>query len=157
MPKSDGPGSARIRAAGPGDAPVLLPLVHAFYEHFGYPYAEEQKARALEELIGDPALGVAWLVALGGEVVGYSILSFYFSLEFGGRTAFVDELFVVPERRGRGIGTAVLGLLEEEGRRLGLRALHLESEAANTGATALYTRLGFVDYHRRLLTKRLAP
>ena len=146
-----------LRAARTDDLPVLLPLVRAFYAHFGYPYSEDEKRRALEELLGSPALGTAWLVLVDGEVAGYSVFSHYFSLEFGGRTAFVDELYVVPAHRGRGVGTAFLELLAGEAQRCGLVALHLESEAHNTGATALYERLGFVNFHRHLLTRRLGP
>jgi ribosomal protein S18 acetylase RimI-like enzyme len=144
-----------LRRARPADLPAILPLVRRFYAHFGYPYDEGEKARALGELLADRNHGVVWLATVDGALGGYALLSFYFSLEYGGRTAFVDELFMEEAYRGRGLGTSMLGLLEEEARRLGLKAIHLESEEENAGATALYLRLGFVDYRRRLLTKRL--
>jgi ribosomal protein S18 acetylase RimI-like enzyme len=64
-------------------------------------------------------------------------------------------LFVLPSFRGQGIGSQVIALVEEKCRQLQLKALHLESERTNAGATALYLKLGFVDYDRRLLTKLL--
>ncbi|MEB3248963.1 MAG: GNAT family N-acetyltransferase, partial [Merismopediaceae bacterium] len=58
--------------------------------------------------------------------------------------------------RGLGIGSWVIEQVEQQCRAWQLRAIHLESERKNTGATALYLKLGFLDYDRRLLTKPLA-
>ncbi len=133
---------------------ALFPFVEAFYKHFNYPYHETEKRHALTQLLQDPSAGRAYLI-LHGKPAGYVLLSFYFSLEYGGRTAIIDELFVDPTCRQRGIGTQTLQLIETACDGLGVRALHLESERENTRAIALYSKLGFLDLHRHLLTKRL--
>lgn len=142
-----------LRTADPGDLDVLLPLVRDFYAHFDYPYAEEEKRAVLTAILRSPVVGRIWIVEAGGCPVGYTFLSFYVSIEYGGLTAFVDELYVSPGHRGRGLGTRVLHEVFALAPSLGLRAVHLETERANTRATALYLRLGFIDHDRKLLTR----
>jgi ribosomal protein S18 acetylase RimI-like enzyme len=137
------------------DLDQILVLIHNFYQHFEYPYNEAEKRLTLEELFSTPMAGRIWLIQKNQNVVGYVYLSFYFSLEFGGRTAFIDELFVLPNYRGQGIGSKVINLIEKRCVDLNFKAIHLESEITNKGATALYLKLGFIDYNRRLLTKKL--
>jgi ribosomal protein S18 acetylase RimI-like enzyme len=137
------------------DIDQLLPLIHDFYQHFDYPYVETEKRLTLASLLQNPTFGRLYLIQSEKNIVGYVYLSFYFSLEFGGRTAFIDELFILPGYRGLGMGSRVIEQVEQQCRELQFRAIHLESERKNTGATALYLKLGFLDYDRRLLTKRL--
>ncbi len=82
-----------------------------------------------------------------------------FGIEYGGADAFVDDLYLVPEARGRGLGTVVLGLLEEQARELGAGnlALFLVVDPDNTPAQRLYRRRGFEGTHWLLMAKRLAP
>lgn len=151
------PGGVVVRDAAPPDLGVLLPLVRSFYAMFGYPYAEERKGPAFARLLADPALGRVLLVEIERAAVGYAVLAWSFSLEFDGRTAFVDELFVAESARGRGIGSVVLRRTAELCREAGVNALHLETEEENEGADRLYARLGFRSYGRRLRTLLLAP
>jgi len=55
----------------------------------------------------------------------------------------INNIAIVPELRGRGIGTALLQRVIEEARRLGARRATLEVRASNEGARKLYERLGF--------------
>lgn len=136
------------------DLDVVLPIVEEFYRHFNYGFSRDEKSQTLQEIWADSNRGCLWLIEKDRAVVGYIYLAFYFSIEFGGKTAFIDELFILPEYRGQGIGSEIISLVEEQCRRLKLKALHLESERTNQRATALYLKLGFMDYDRRLLTKR---
>ena len=147
---------AGLRAATPAELEVVLPLAREFCAHFEYPWSDDVKRAAVERVLADPSLGRVYLIQGDGEgYAGYLFLSFYFSLEYGGRTAFVDELFLRPEHRGAGLGSRVLRQVVEAARDLGLTALQLEAERTNPRAAALYSRLGFVDYDRTLLTLRL--
>jgi ribosomal protein S18 acetylase RimI-like enzyme len=136
------------------DLDVVLSIVEEFYRHFNYDFSRDEKSQSLQEIWADAHQGCLWLIEKDRTVVGYIYLAFYFSIEFGGKTAFIDELFILPEHRGQGIGSEIISLAEEQCRRLKLKALHLESERTNQRATALYLKLGFMDYDRRLLTKR---
>jgi GNAT superfamily N-acetyltransferase len=70
-----------------------------------------------------------------------------------GRDGFVDDLYVVPEWRGRGIGSALLKQLTDACVELGVRALHLEVGRKKTDARALYRRFGFEEHDRLLMTR----
>ena len=135
------------------DAEQLLRLMRAFYEFEHLAFDEADACAALRQLLGDESLGRVWLIQLGAETAGYLVLTLGFSLEFKGRDAFVDELYLREEFRGRGLGTRALHFAEGACRELGVRALHLEVERANTAAQGVYRRAGFRDHDRHLLTK----
>jgi ribosomal protein S18 acetylase RimI-like enzyme len=142
-----------LRPATPADLEAVLALHRAFFAEDGYPFREEESRANLARLLSDPGLGRLWVMDTEGEVVGYLLLAFGFSLEFRGRDAFVDELYVAPGHRGRGLGKRALALATEACRELGVRALHLEVERYKEGAHELYRRSGFVDHDRYLMTK----
>ncbi len=147
--------SLSLLDANLSDIDQLLGLIQDFYQHFDYPYTESEKRLTLEDLLARPTAARIYLIQKDHKIVGYVFLSFYFSIEFGGVTAFIDELFVVPRDRGQGIGSRVIHLVEKKCLELNLKAIHLESERTNERATALYSQLGFVDHNRRLMTKKL--
>jgi GNAT superfamily N-acetyltransferase len=86
---------------------------------------------------------------------GYLVICFDYSLEYRGKGAWVDELFVHSSHRGQGIGTQFLELAESASRQYGAQFLHLEVNHGNK-ALELYRRRGFVDHQRFLMTKSLA-
>lgn len=85
-----------------------------------------------------------YLVALDGEqIVGYA-----------GTWLIVDEaqitnIALLPDYRGRGIGTAMLGEIIRESVRRGAERMTLEVRPSNKVAQALYTAYGFKDFGRR--------
>ena len=137
------------------DKPTLLPFVQQFYHHFKYPYQEEQKSNVLSHLMQDESLGRIMLIEHGESAIGYILLAFSFSLEFNGPIAFIDELFIEPSGRQKGVGSQVLSQVENLCASLGMKAVRLESEAHNERATALYARSGYHDHKRHLMTKLL--
>lgn len=143
------------RPAGPGDLESLLALQRAFYAGEGYAFDPDVARRAFGRLLADPSLGEAWLAEQDGRAVAYAVLTLGWSLELGGRDAFMDELYVAPGARGRGLGRAGLAAVEAGARALGVRALHLEVEDGKPAAHALYRRSGFAPRGRALLSKTL--
>jgi GNAT superfamily N-acetyltransferase len=151
----------RARRARPGDADVLIELQREYYAEEGLTHGAANM-RALRRLLREPRAGGVWLLewAADGEgatrAAGYVVLTLGWSLEWGGRDAFVDELYVRPVRRGRGLGALGLAAVEVAARRLGVRAVHLEVDATNDGARRLYERGGFRLRHRyQLMSKAL--
>jgi ribosomal protein S18 acetylase RimI-like enzyme len=136
----------RVRRARPDDFATLLVLQREFYVEDRLTHTPAN-ARALRRLLRSPDAGAVWLIEGAGErgrtPVGYIVLTLGWSLELGGRDAFIDELYVRPERRGRGLGTLALATAEAAGRRLGVRALHLEVDSTNDVARRLYERIGY--------------
>ena len=137
------------------DIDRVLELQRSFYEHEGYPYHAADAAAAVRQLASDETLGRLLVAERDGEVVAYVSITFGFSLEFGGRNAFVDELFVAGSARGLGLGTEAISAAEAACREAGVRSMHLEVEFENAGARRLYQRLGFYEHSRFLMTRRL--
>jgi len=132
---------------------ILIAMMREFYALDGLKFNEAIARRALRTLIGDETFGRGFLICVGDEIVGYAVLTFGYSLEFHGRDAFVDELYLREEHRGRGIGKRALQFLTEVCAAEGVNALHLEVERANTSAQSVYRGFGFEDHDRYLMTK----
>jgi ribosomal protein S18 acetylase RimI-like enzyme len=75
-------------------------------------------------------------------------------MEFGGLSAYIDDLFVRVEYRRQGAATAGLEALLEESRRRGCKSLHVEVGPANVAANSLYRGYGLAPGadQRQLLT-----
>jgi GNAT superfamily N-acetyltransferase len=143
--------------ARPADTDVLLGMMRELYTVDRIPFDADLARTALTTLLQEPTYGCAWLIMDRAEPVGYLVLTFNYSLEYGGRDAFIDELFVRESHRRRGIGTQALQMAEAACHERGICALHLEVEVerSNVAAQAAYRRAGFVDHDRYLMTKRL--
>jgi ribosomal protein S18 acetylase RimI-like enzyme len=149
--------AVEMRPATWDDAGALLPLIRDYYAEESYPFDAQASRDALRGLLVDPAKGRAWVVIRDDRVVGYVVLTLGWSLEYRGLDAFVDELFVTPADRGRGLGRKLLEALLQACRELGVKALHLEVEQDKPEASALYRKLGFEDHERRLMTLAITP
>jgi len=125
-----------------------------FYAESGFPLDRLWATNSFSVLLNDPSLGSAWLLFDDREAAGYAVLTVRFSMEHGGRDAFVDDLFVRSEHRRRGVGCAAMTALIAECRQRGVLALHVEVGPDNGPANALYRRFGLVPRrdHRQVLT-----
>jgi ribosomal protein S18 acetylase RimI-like enzyme len=137
------------------DTGELIAMMRSFYAELGEPFEEARAERALRALLEEPSHGAAWVFREEGRAVGYLVVTHGYSLEFDGRIAVVDEVYAVPEMRGRGIGARALALAEEHCRRHRISALRLEVHRENRRALALYERNGFEAHDRYLMTKWL--
>jgi ribosomal protein S18 acetylase RimI-like enzyme len=141
---------------GPEHEDAMLELARSFHAEDGHPLTERGEAAIGMIAKGHP-LGRAWLVHEAGRLIGYAVLGLGFGIEYGGPDAFVDDLYLVPEARGRGLGGLVLAQLEDEAQALGLAALFLVVDPENLPARRLYDRVGFGSTHWLLMAKRLQP
>ncbi|MXP64633.1 GNAT family N-acetyltransferase [Roseomonas sp. M0104] len=146
----------RIDLAGAADGAVLLALARAFHAEDGHPLDAAGEAAVLAVAAGEP-LARAWILRRGGEALGYLILTLGYSVEYGGRDGFIDDLYLAPALRGQGAGRHLLGFALEQAARLGINTLHLEVEAENPRAHRLYRQAGFEETGRRLMRRRILP
>ena len=117
---------------------LLLQLARDFHAEDGHPLSEQRRRRP-DPGGARPSAGSGLAdPARRGQIVGYAVLGLGFGIEYGGADAFVDDLYLVPEARGRGLGSVVLTLLEAQARELGLAALFLVVDPENTPALRLY-------------------
>jgi len=146
---------ANFTLAETSDVDLLVELMREFYviEHLQF---DELAARgALGQILSDRRFGVIHLIRVGEEAAGYLVVTFGFSLEFHGRDAFIDEVYLRENFRGRGLGRASIEFAAEVCREEGIAALHLEVDRVNTRAQKVYRHAGFRDHDRFLLTKWL--
>jgi ribosomal protein S18 acetylase RimI-like enzyme len=134
---------------------TLLKLMSEFYAHEQLSFNEQAARSALKLILNNDSYGQIHLIHLDEEIVGYLVVTFGFSLEYCGRDAFVDEIYIQEKYRGQGIGKQGLQLAEKICREQGVQALHLEVERENINAQAVYRKAGFIDSDRYLLTKWL--
>lgn len=146
----------KLRLGTADDVSLLVELMSEFYAEAGYEAERGRAARAFAGLIENEHAGRVWTIEAEFEVVGYVVMTLGYSMEYGGRDAFIDDLFIRPAFRARGYGKAALDEVRAAAVKLGVRALHLEVGRDNESAQALYRRAGFVDTDRQLLTLRLA-
>lgn len=137
-----------IRTATVEDAELLMPFVRAYHEFEGIASTEPERARSIAPLLSDASLGRVWMILEEGQAVGYIAVCFGYSIEFGGRDAFLDEFFLAPAARSRGLGGKVLEAVKNEVTRLGVRAVHLEVARTNFGAKKFYSKAGFKSRER---------
>ncbi|MEX0328597.1 MAG: GNAT family N-acetyltransferase [Ruegeria sp.] len=146
--------TAALRLARPDDLDRLMNLVAAFHDESGIEQDQESRRAALSPLLEGIPHGCIYLIGPGRAPLGYIILTFGWSVEFGGMDAFVDEIYIRPAVRGRGIATEVLHDLPKALADAGLMALHLEVDRTNEAAHKLYLRSGFKPRDRYMLMSK---
>ncbi|HEY9839919.1 MAG TPA: GNAT family N-acetyltransferase [Candidatus Obscuribacterales bacterium] len=143
-----------MRPGQPDDQTLISTMMRQMYSSLEMIYTPGVEA-AVAKILADPALGRIWLLKHAGQVIGYATLSRWFSTELEGWTAYLDELWIEPQWRGKGLGSQVIAKLIAQCRADGLRTLRLELEDWNEGAERLYQRQGFKTEPRKLMTKWL--
>lgn len=142
-------------AAGIDDIETIMDMQRDFYAIDAYAFDKEAAKEALEIFINDARYGKLWLIMADGKLAGYVVLTLGYSFEFKGRDAFLDELYVLPEFRGNGIGSKTVEFVAEKAKEMEIKAIHLEVEMHNEAGKALYRNFHFQDHNRILMTRWL--
>ncbi len=133
-----------VRAATTADVPALAGLVRRYWAFEGIAGFDAPRIESLlTRFVGDPRIGLCRVAVANGEVVGYLLASFVFSLEHGGTMAEIDELFVAEERRGGGVGRALLESATADLRAAGLVRIQLQLGSSNVDGRRFYRREGY--------------
>jgi GNAT superfamily N-acetyltransferase len=138
--------AAQVRLAVSADTLQIARLVEHYWRFEqieGFDTHEVQKL--LDTIVSRPRLGAVWLATIGGEPAGYAIVTFMFSLEHRGMMAEIDEFFVLPEARARGVGASLLAASETHLRARNFVRLQLQIDRDNHLARSFYQRHGFED------------
>lgn len=135
--------SAAFTLAKPEHLEKLLSLVAAFHVEEGIELSDEARRAGIAPLLDGIPHGLAYLIGPARAPIGYVIITLGWSVEFGGLDAIIDEIYVRPGVRGRGIASEALLALPNALSGGGVKAIHLEVDRDNAVAQKLYARAGF--------------
>jgi len=147
-----------MRRATPGDIPLLLELMTEFYAEGGFRLDAERAGRAFTELLADERLGYVWIIEAEQQAVGHVVITLRYAMEYAGTIACLDDLFVRPAWRNRGLSQQALLQIRSFCEAAGIRAMTVEVGIGNWPAQKVYRRIGFAEEaDRQLLALGLAP
>ena len=130
-----------IRQAELRDAEVIAQLLHDFNTEFDdYTPGPRALAERVRQLL---AAGQITVLLGGTEPEGLALLRFRPALWREALDSYLEELYVVPDRRGRGLGRALMQAAIDLAREAGAKAMHLGTNHDDLAARALYESLGF--------------
>ncbi len=147
--------SAALHLAKPEHLGALLPLVAAFHLEAGIDSSDAQREAAIAPLLEGIPYGAVYIIGPTRAPIGYIVVTFTWSVEFGGMDGFVDEIYIRPAVRGRGIATEVLTELPKTLGEAGIKAIHLEVDRENEAAQRLYARARFKPRLSQVLMSKL--
>lgn len=144
----------RIELAHTADMNAVIALLAEQFREHGISLSLKHFSQGVSGLLSDTTRGCV-LLAHDPEPVGVAVLAYTWTLEHGGPIAWLDELFVVPERRCSGIGRALLRRAMAIAKERRCLAIDLEVDLAHVRAERLYEREGFTALSRRRWGKKL--
>lgn len=110
----------------------------------------------IEQIVEDDRLGFVMLALEKDETpVGVARGCAFLGVEHGGTSGWIEELYVLPEFRQRGIGSLLIAEFIRVASGLGWRTIDLEIETGHQRAASLYERHGFTQLDRSRLSRKL--
>jgi GNAT superfamily N-acetyltransferase len=139
------------------DIPALVELMEEFHGEGGYTLDRRWAEASFRRLLDEDTFGAVWIARENEAVAGYVVLTLRYTMEFGALAGMIDDLFVRPAFRRRGIGSGLLEALMSTCRTIQVAAVHVEVDPRNAPASALYARVGLRPYTvpRQTLTTEL--
>ncbi len=133
-----------IRPITQKDKAVFLILAKAFYSSpaVAHTIPTGYHTATFDQLMKDDTYAQCFMIEHGSKVVGYALLAKTFSQEAGGIVIWVEELFILPEYRNKGLGKEFFAFIKETFEPHVAR-IRLEVEPDNTNAIRLYKQMGF--------------
>ena len=137
------------------DQEILATLIRRFFEEEPdlQLFTQEEARRRAGEIINlsNKLVHPLFICTQKGEVIGYALLVSYYSNEFGGLTAMLDEFFIEPESRSHGMGSEALEKIKTWAVGHGYIGITLEVTDANPKARLLYERHEFTTLPRKIM------
>lgn len=132
-----------LRAFTAADREAYCQMAHDFYRCgvTDHVIPDSHITRTADAVLNGTPFAAIYMLEADGQPVGYSLLALTWSQEGGGDTVWIEELYILPQFRGKGYGTAFFRELQET--YPNAVRFRLEVEPDNDGAKALYGRMGF--------------
>lgn len=148
--------SIAIDLATDEDVPRLADLLGLlFAQEAEFVADQEKQRRALRAVVSDASIGRIYVVREGADLVAMASLLYTVSSAEGGKAAWLEDLVVRSDRRGRGIGRTLLGHVAAQARADGVLRITLLTDPDNERAHALYRSLGFESSAMRPMRLKL--
>lgn len=146
-----------IRRIERKDREDFIRLSEMFYASPAVLHAVPKRHHAamFEELMRSDEYADAYILEDEGKIAGFGLNAKTYSREAGGKVLWLEELFILPEYRSRGLGGEYFKAMEEYARNNGFARIRLEVERENVRARALYKRLGYEDLDYQQMVKEL--
>lgn len=138
-----------VDTARAADRAVLIDLLTRQLVEHDLPADRAAVARAVDGILDDERLGFLLVARAEEAVAGVAYVARHWSLEHGGPSCWLEELYVLPPWRGRGLGAGLVRAACAQARALGCLAMDLEVTADHARAEHLYEREGFRELGRR--------
>lgn len=145
-----------IRKLMPADYEEVLEMMLVFYASDAllvHP-SEEVLRRTLSDALADTPYLTAYGFEEAGHLAGYGMVAHSYSTEAGGLCAWIEDIYIKPEYRGKGFGSSFLQFVEQRYRGRASR-LRLEAEPENERAMAVYRKAGYEILGYTQLVKEL--
>ena len=133
-----------IRKFVPEDREDYIRFSTEFYNSSAVdkPVPREHFEQGFDEMMRSDVYVQGYMLVCDGNNVGYCVTMKTYSVEAGGITIWIDELFVLEEYRSKGLGRELFKYIEENGDNK-LRRIRLVVELDNGRAISLYKKMGF--------------
>ncbi|HBM93529.1 GNAT family N-acetyltransferase [Ruminococcus sp.] len=133
-----------IRKFVPEDREDYIRFSTEFYNSSAVdkPVPREHFEQGFDEMMRSDVYVQGYMLVFDGNNVGYCVTMKTYSVEAGGITIWIDELFVLEEYRSKGLGRELFKYIEENGDKKP-RRIRLEVELENGRAISLYKKMGF--------------
>jgi GNAT superfamily N-acetyltransferase len=138
-PLADG---VAIRAGTPGDAEALLPLMRGYCDFYEVNPPDSGLLELARTVAGNPEQGALYVAEEGGEPIGFAVMDWKWASTAGGRVGHLEDLFVLPGARGKGVADALIARCGERCRELGIGVLGWMTAPDNRRAQRVYERSG---------------
>ena len=133
-----------IRKMQRNDSEIVIDMMRKFYTSAAVATNGSEKifAANVENCLSGSPYVAGFTFVDDGKIIGYGITAHSYATEFGGECIWIEDIYIEPEYRGRGVGTKFIRYVKEL---YPDKIFRLESEKDNSAALNLYKRLGFKE------------
>ena len=135
---------------------MILNLLSQQFEEHHIHVCPEDLEKSIASVFDNENLGFFLVAKKDGVIIGMAYLSFNWTLEHCGRSAWLEELYVIPQCRNRGVGQKLLSSVIQKARASSCVAIDLEVDQSHSQAENLYRRAGFNQLSRTRWVKDLS-
>ena|SRR5215212_4144963 len=144
-----------IRPARTDEIEEMLPLIRAYCEFYETEPDDDGLRQMFRTLVVEPSQGAVYIARDGGRAVGFATLDWKWSSLKAARIGYLEDLFVDPDARGKGIADALIETCADRCRELGMPAMGWATAPDNHRAQKVYDRTGavsdpFIEYDLEL-------